>query len=198
MADRGSILMIVGYVAGLGMLGYELQREPTLPPPPTGQAGGPIPALEVPPSEIKSIAAYDAINERPLFTPSRRPDEVAAGNDEAPAVADTTDNIDGYRLAAVLKGFGNNTALIEDPSGQTQTLHQGERLGKWEVLEIQDDRVTVLLDSQRKTLLVHRFDPVATQFNPRRRPASAPTGRRLIRPPVTPPAAAPIPLPEKR
>ena len=192
MADRTSLLVIVAYLAGLGMLVYELQKSPSAPPPPPKQAVEALPPLELPPIAINSIAIYDAIIERPLFNADRRPDPVDATPTEVVNAAEPVDEVDGYRLAAVIKGFGNSTALIEDSSGNTQTLHPGEKLGKWELQEIQDDRVVLLSGTRQETLLVYRFDPVVPNQKPTRRPPSVPqrNARTLRRPALLPPVPA--------
>jgi hypothetical protein len=187
MADRTNLFMIVAYLAGLGALAYAWQNTPSPPPPPSEQAIEALPPLELPPVAINSIAVYDAITERPLFNAERRPNEVGASSTELANVAEPVDEIDGYRLAAVLKGYGSSTALIEDQSGNTRTLHPGEKLGKWELQEIQDDRVVLLSDARKETLLVHRFDPVVIKKS--RNPVRRPSGRPLVRPPRRPPVA---------
>lgn len=179
MVDRPTLLMTIAFVAGGALLAYELQREPTLPPPPDAQTAAAVTPLELPPNEIRSLAAYEAISERPLFSPQRRPQTVDAGPAGTSAQAQATENIDGFRLTAVLKGAGSNTALVEDESGKTRSVHQGERLGKWQVQEILDDRIVVMLDAQRKTLLVHRFDPVQSKQTIRRRPNQSASRRTL-------------------
>lgn len=190
MIDRATLLMAVGFVAGTALLAYELQREPALPPPPDSRSGEAIAPPELPPNEIRSLAAYDAISERPLFTPERRPAADDGGQAAQTAQADTIEDIDGFRLTAVLQGFGSKTALVEDAAGKTRIIHQGEKLGNWEVQEILADHIVVLLDAQRKTLLVHRFDPVNTNETPGRRSNPPTSGRRVIQPSQQVPAAA--------
>lgn len=184
--------MIAGYVGGLALLAYELQHTPSLPPPPSGKPTEALPPLEVPPTAIKSIAIYDAILERPLFTRERRPEEPNAPKAEVASAAEPVENIDGFRLTAVLKGLGHTTALIQDQTGKTRLLHAGGRLGKWELKEIQDDRVVLHSDAREETLLVHRFDPVTMQKKAVRRP---PGTRRIPRRRLPPPVAAKLPPP---
>lgn len=194
MVDRATLLMGIGFIAGAALLAFELQREPGLPPPPDSRSGEPVALPELPPSEIRSLAAYEAIGERPLFTADRRPDPENPNQAGPSGEADTTENIDGFRLAAVLEGLGSKTALVEDAAGKTRAVHQGEKLGNWEVQEILADRIVVLSDAQRKTLLVHRFDPVNTNTMPGRRANPLPSGRRVIQPsPRIPSAVRPVP-----
>lgn len=186
MADRLTVLLVLGYLAGLGLLVLLLQHDPSAMPAPTPAPTQPIEPVELPPIAVQSIAIYDAVIERPLFNKERRPAAEAQGStqtvDDRPL-----EELDGFRLAAVLKGLGSITALVEDQSGATRTLRPGERLGKWKLEEILDDRVTLSADGRRETLHVYRFEPVqnrnqqtarTTRKTPRRirpRPERAPT-----------------------
>jgi len=197
MVDRALAVMVVGYLVGLGMLFNELRHSPTVPATTEAPSTESLPPLELPPNEIKSVAVYDGITERPLFNPERRPQSSDTLQRLPESRTLPVDQIDGYRLAAVLRGLGSATALIEDPSGDTRTLHSGERMGKWKLQEILDDRVVLQSGDRRETLLVHRFDPVVvkkavpgrSRSGPRtenRRPAQT-----LKRPPARAPARPP-------
>lgn len=171
MADRSRLLLIAGYLGALGLGAYELQRDPVLLPPPPAKSTHSLPALDVPSSVFKNIAAYDAITERPLFTPDRRPtakvaDEKPAPSDRANAPARRTDSL---RLTAVVNDGGKMTALLEDRAGKTQALHTGEKFGDWRLQEIQDDSVVVVSGSRRETLIVHKFEPAKAKKSVRRR-----------------------------
>lgn len=163
MVSRGAALLTLGYAAVLGLGAYELQRAPSLSeaPPPPAQAAQPLPPLEIPPSAIASLAAYDAIIERPLFSPDRRP-ETTEAEDQSPledaATEEAITEIDGFRLTAVLRNGEKTTVLIEDMGGETRILHEGERLGNWRLDEIHDDRVLLAADGRRKTLMVYDFN----------------------------------------
>jgi len=166
------VLLITGYLAALAVGAYELQRGPalSLPPQPPEQAAQTLPPLEVPPEVINSLAAYDAIVERPLFYQDRRPpaSDPAEPQTTAEQVDEGAVEIDGFRLTAVLQDGDNITVLIEDRTGQTRTLHQGDRLGNWQLGEILDDRVVLIADGRRETLLVYDFAaPVAAARPPR-------------------------------
>ena len=188
MAKRSTLLLAAGYLSGLGLLGYLLQQSPTAPTVDTEAMSDPVPPLELPASPISNIAAYEAMVERPLFTPTRRPTAVNATpvpvDDED---VDPVEEIDGFRLAAVLKGLGSMTALIEDDVGATRTIHLGEQLGKWELTEILDDRVVLSADGRRQTLRVHQFEKAPPRLTRRAPP------RRRLRPPLGRPPLVPIP-----
>jgi len=134
MADRMSILLIGGYIGALALGAYELQRVPSVPGSIPGKAVEPLPPLEVPPDVIKNIAVFDAIIERPLFSRERLP-EVATQSPGPPKRLAQSDEIEGMRLTAVLKGPDSLTVLLEERSGQTRVLHQGDQLGKWRIEE---------------------------------------------------------------
>jgi hypothetical protein len=142
----------------------------------------------MPVDDIESLAAYDAIIERPLFRRDRQP----PSDTPAPSRTKTrpqTDEIAGMRLAAVLKGPDSLTALLEDQSGKTKILHQGDQLGRWRIEEILDDSIVVVSDGRKETLEVHKFDPVGTKRPSRRRPPT--TNRESTRRPAR--AATPQP-----
>jgi hypothetical protein len=192
MADRMTILLIAGYVGALALGAYELQRAPFVPPPPPKQGVEPPTPLQMPVDDIESLAAYDAIIERPLFRRDRQPaTETSVSSSTEPRV--TKDEIAGMRLAAVLKGVDILTALLEDQTGKTKILHQGDQLGGWRIDEILDDSIVVVSGERKETLLVHRFDPVSTNRTSRRRPL--PTNRKITRRPsraaVTQPSRSP-------
>jgi len=175
-----TILLVAGYISALALGAYELQRDPFVPPPPPKQVVEPLPPLQMPVDDIESLAAYDAIIERPLFRRDRQP----VSDTPAPSRTQTrakTDEIAGMRLAAVLKGPDSLTVLLEDGSGKTKILHQGEQLGRWRIDEIRDDSIVVVSDGRKETLEVHRFDPVSTKRTSRRRPPQ--TNRKITRRP---------------
>ena len=170
--------MLGGYISALALGAYELQRDPFVPPPPPKQVVEPLPPLQMPVDDIESLAAYDAIVERPLFRQDRQP------RSDTPAPSRTqnrtqTDEIAGMRLAAVLKGPDSLTVLLEDQSGKTKILHRGDQLGRWRIEEILDDSIVVVSDGRKETLEVHKFDPVNTKRIPRRR--SSTTNRKITR-----------------
>ena len=180
MVERMTILLIGGYIGALALGAYELQRDPYVPPPPPKPSVKSLPPLQMPVDDIESLAAYDAIIERPLF----RRDRLPQAETQAPSRTQTraaTDDIDGMRLTAVLKGPESLTALIEDQSGETKILHRGDQLGSWQIDEILDDSIVVVSDGRKKTLLVHRFDAVSTKRKLRRR--ATPANRRITRRP---------------
>lgn len=181
MADRMSILLIGGYIGALALGAYELQRVPSVPGSIPGKAVEPLPPLEVPPDVIKNIAVFDAIIERPLFSRERLP-EVATQSPGPPKRLAQSDEIEGMRLTAVLKGPDSLTVLLEERSGQTRVLHQGDQLGKWRIEEIMDDRIIMVSEERTETLLVHQFDPVIMKRTTRRRPT--PAGRQVTRRPA--------------
>lgn len=172
MASPMSLLLIVGYVAAIGLGAYELKRAPSLalPPAPPEQAAQALPPLELPPEVIRSLAAYDAIIERPLFSSDRRPEaeEAAAAQSASGPAEEGAVEIDGFRLTAVLRDGSSTTVLIEDKTGKTRALHAGDRLGSWQLGEILDDRVALVADGRRETLMVYDFSP-KTKARPVRR-----------------------------
>lgn len=184
MADRTRLLVLAGCAAAILAGAYEWQRVPDDPGDEALRKIEPMPPLEVPPQVISSLAAYEAIVERPLFNSNRRPpapDQVADDNATRP-VAGVTDAT-GWRLTAVLREAERHTVLIEDQTGRTLALRKGDSLGDWKIEEIADDRVIIVTGSQRKTLSLHQFEPLAKKRPRTRRP----TSRRITRRPVQQP-----------
>ena len=194
MASPGKLVLVAGYIAALGFGAYEIWRAPTLsmPPAPPEQPAQTPPPLEVPPDVIRSIAAYDAIVERPLFNPDRRPEspEAESTQTESSVPEQGLIEIDGFRLTAVLRNADQTTVLIEDRAGKTLALHAGERLGDWSLDEILDDRVVLIADGRRKTLMVYDFSVPAAVTPPvqrgnrraKQQPGPAPAPTRGVRP----------------
>jgi hypothetical protein len=175
MASPANLVLIVGYVAALGLGVYELRgaNALSLPPAPPKQPAQALPPLEIPPDVVRSIAAYDTIIERPLFNPERRPKPPAAESAETENLPEAERvEIDGFRLTAVLRIADQTTVLIEDRAGKTLTLHAGEPLGNWRLDEILDDRVVLAADGRRETLMVYDFSRPAVKA-----PAAAPIQR---------------------
>jgi hypothetical protein len=164
--------LLVGYLGALGLGAYELRRAPALSLPPAApeQTAPSLSPLEVPPDVISSIAAYDAIVERPLFSPDRRPElpEVVTVQTDNSEPEEGLVEIDGFRLTAVLRDADRTTVLIEDRTGKTLSLHAGERLGNWQLDEILDDRVVLIADGRSETLLVYDFSEPAAGAPARR------------------------------
>jgi len=160
-----TLVLIVAYAAAIGFGVYEFRQAPSLaaPPAPPEQAAQALSPLELPPEVIRSLAAYDAIIERPLFSPDRRPEaaEATAASSGPGEAEEVTVEIDGFRLTAVLRDGDSTTVLIEDRDGQTRTLHAGDRFGNWQLGEILDDRVTLVANGRRETLMVYDFRPKA-------------------------------------
>jgi len=168
MADRLTLLLIGGYLGALALGAYELQRVPSIPEGVSGQAAEGLPPLEIPPDAIKSIEAFDSIVERPLFNRDRQPHAIIQSTNEAQPTVRAR-NTERIRLTAVLKQADSLTALVEDQSGETRILHQGDKFAEWQVAEILDDRVIIESEGKKKTLEVHRFDPVNTSKAARQR-----------------------------
>ena len=188
MASPANLVLIVGYVAALGVGVYELRgaNALSLPPAPPKQPAQALPPLEIPPDVVRSIAAYDTIIERPLFNPERRPKPPAAESAETENLPEAERvEIDGFRLTAVLRNADQTTVLIEDRSGKTLALHAGEPLGNWRLDEILDDRVVLAADGRRETLMVYDFSQPPPVAAPVQR-----AKRRVKRQPVKKPAPA--------
>ena len=106
---------------------------------------------------------------------------ISSGNTAAQPAGRTTDAT-GWRLTAVLREAEQHTVLIEDQTGRTLALRKGDQLGDWKIEDISDDRVIIVSGTQRKTLMLHQFEPLAKKRR------TTPSRRRITRRPVQAPA----------
>lgn len=160
MADRATLLLVVGYVGTLAYGAHVLRLEPAPLPTPPAAAVRTLPPLTQPPVPVVDPAAHDAITERPLFNAQRRPPDAGPGETaDAPSLREPAP-IDGVRLTGVLMGTDRPVVLVEQPSGETRALHEGDRLDDWRIQTILDDRVVLASGASRKTLRVHEFADV--------------------------------------
>jgi type II secretory pathway component PulC len=96
---------------------------------------------------------YAATIERPLFSPSRRP-EAAAAAPNASGIASR------YRLQGlVIAGTTRHALVTEIAGGHTQELGEGDALEGWTVTRIEQDRVTLTSPAGEATLALPRADP---------------------------------------
>ena len=188
MADRTRLLVLAGCAAAIVVGVLEWHRAPEDPGGEPLRDAEPLAPLEVTPPAISSLAAYDAIVERPLFNPERRPPppEQAADESAATPVGSVSDAT-GWRLTAVLREAERRTVLIEDQTGRTLALKAGDSLGDWKIEEIADDRVIIASGCQGDTLLLHQNEPLAKKGGPATR------NRRITRRPVQAPAVRRVP-----
>ncbi|MCB1724736.1 MAG: hypothetical protein KDJ39_13680 [Gammaproteobacteria bacterium] len=162
MSTASKLFLALAYAGGIAWLGYELQRpEPTVDTTEIADAE-PSHPIEVgtPLASSAAIDGYDAIVERPLFNQERRPK--AEDVEQSPAIdtlptLNPADDVGGLRVSAILKDADTLTALIELGGGETRAVHQGEKIGIWDVIEILDDAVVLGIRGERKTLQVYEF-----------------------------------------
>ncbi|WP_078119540.1 hypothetical protein [Thiosocius teredinicola] len=178
MADRKLLLLVAGYAIALTWGAVELRHTSPLPAEPDDVDTQPIAPIAVQPDNVINISAFDEIVDRPLFVAGRRPIN-EAGTEvaeviESDADAETTGEIEGKRLTAVIQDGDQYIALIEDIAGNTTVLRSGDRIAGWQIESIANDRLTLIAGGQRKTLLVYNFDaarptPIAGANRPTRR-----------------------------
>jgi hypothetical protein len=183
MMRPGSVMLIIGYVAGFAVIAQQLLSSAT---PDSGPVeAAPINLVEaaVPPLVSLSRDAYDAIIERPLFRADRAPASETDANpvpSQSVAQAERSADITGLRLSAVIRGANVMTALLELADGKSRSVAEGDRIDNWTVDEILDDRLVLTHRDQRVTLNVYDFSyltnrapsPRARSVAERRRPAS--------------------------
>lgn len=121
------------WIAPVGAASAPAARPPT-------QDDGPPPLATLPPG-----ASYAAIAERPLFSPTRRPDASSAG---------TLSGISArYRLLGVILAREQGRALVAPiAGGRTLELGEGEAIEGWTVKRIERDRVVLFSPAGEATL----------------------------------------------
>jgi general secretion pathway protein N len=101
-------------------------------------------ALTAPePFQPPPMSVYDAINDRPLFLPSRKPiaAPAAAGTAAAPAGPPP---LPAVTLVGVLLGGGNSVAEIKtNGAAFSQAMRVGDTLGGWQIAAIGPDHITL-------------------------------------------------------
>ena len=89
---------------------------------------------------------YEAITERPLFAPARRPTADASRvSAPVPAVVPKQEPTIpvGWRLTGILGGDGNRSALIAAGGGEADWFREDDQIEGWTVRLITDSRVTL-------------------------------------------------------
>ncbi|MCB1801379.1 MAG: hypothetical protein KDI82_06800 [Gammaproteobacteria bacterium] len=161
MSIMRALFMLLAYAGGLGWTAYELQRAPeetvAVIEPTQGTA------FDIPQPLVlsASLDSYNAIIERPLFNERRLPETLT--NDSPKAAADMpvtqpSASISGLRVSAIFRSAETLTALVELGNGSSRTVHAGEQLEGWEILEIQDDRLVMGNRGERRVLQVYDFE----------------------------------------
>ncbi len=112
-------------------------------PPRSGAASGAPPALAGVPA-LPPLAAFSAIGERPLFSPSRRPSATAKALVAAGGAA-------RYRLLGLISVGTTRRALIADGTRRFE-IGEGSALDGWTIARIEQDRV-VLSSAEGETVL---------------------------------------------
>lgn len=150
--DRASIVLF-GLVAALAAVLY-LERAHGLfapePPPQIGafaRAVAPDDAEAAPrPRVPTAFGDFDALSERPLFSPTRRPDEAARGGGRAER---SSKSLDRLRVVATVEAEERRIALVEDPSAAAYfRLGLGDAFRGWRVVSIGDGAAELVRDGR--------------------------------------------------
>jgi len=167
MVDGKSVLLAIGYLGALSWGIVEWQRPTSLPSTPAKQIATELPEMTLPTTSFGDIETFDEMVQRPPFVATRRPPSAQDANvqDKQSTPGKSADLTD-MRLSAVMVDGDRLTALVENVDGTTKRLQVGGQLADWEVQEIQDDQIVLVVDGRRQTLMVHKFDapPVARKI----------------------------------
>lgn len=196
MSMLRTLLMLLAYAGGLGWIAYELQRAPDE----TGATIEPTEstAFDIPPPLVfsASLDGYNAITERPLFNEGRQPETLTNEQPKIAAAAALTQaaaSISGLRVSAIFRSADTLTALVELSNGSSRTVHAGEQLDGWEILEILDDRLVMGNRGERRVLQIYDFERLQEM-----RARSAPTPVRRNEPLAQRSRMLRTPLPRRR
>ena len=148
-----------------------------------------------------ATAAYPAVLERPLTSPTRRP-QAAAPTQAASAPPPTA--IEQIRLLGIVAGPALNGVMIEQ-GGKTSFVRRGERVGDWSLDALQGRTATFVRNGERRNLdlpIAHGAAAAPADASAPRAPgvaAGAAAGAPPRARPTSPPAApAPAPAPSAR
>ena len=141
-------------------------------PPPVEPAALALPSIEEPAVAVPPLAAYAAVVERPLFSPTRRPPVVAAPDEAAPPA-----RRDELTLRGVMLAPHKRVALIEIEGADEEArwLAEGETLQGWTIAAVRERHVVLSEHGETRELALD-WEPsaeVASRSEPRT-PAVAP------------------------
>lgn len=110
-----------------------------------------IASLRIPP-----VITYQAVVERPLFSDSRRPAQVAPGGKAAQAAQLGAK----WRLTGIVMAGDNSFVHVEGiRDRKTVRLKVGMPLDGWQLEEIEPDHVTFTSSGRSETLQIHQTKP---------------------------------------
>jgi hypothetical protein len=173
-AARSTTAVLAILCAGLGTVvafeltgGLPLAPEVTAAPPTTPQLDWSRTPVEFEPPSRDEL---EAIAERPLFSPSRRP-FVAA---EAEPAAAPVRSLPPLQLIGVLLTEQQRTALIQAVGeGDPTWVREGHKLQGWQVEKIEQDRVHVRAGDRLEMVELRPDTAVPAKPRPKRRQADA-------------------------
>ena len=105
---------------------------------------------------IPPVITYQAVVERPLFSDSRRPAQVAPGGKAAQAAQLGAK----WRLTGIVMAGDNSFVHVEGiRDRKTVRLKVGMPLDGWQLEEIEPDHVTFTSGGRSETLQIHQTKP---------------------------------------
>jgi type II secretory pathway component PulC len=113
------------------------------------------------PRPSEPIAAYAAVNERPVFSPSRRfAAESPPEKQQPPQSAVTSATLlNSYELIGVIIAPTHSVAFLKTKAGkETKTVAVGEALDGWRLSKVLDDEVVFDADGQEHPVSFRRLE----------------------------------------
>ncbi|WP_284165975.1 hypothetical protein [Frigidibacter sp. SD6-1] len=109
---------------------------------------------------MRSDAYFNAIFERPLFSPTRRPDKPAANPQEIPETTEASppeapELGPDFRLLGTATFGDARTALLAAADGMSTWVGDGQSMEGWTVKEIGNDWVLLGRDAERLRLEIY-------------------------------------------
>jgi len=158
LAYAGSGLLLTAAVATVLWAMQVARAQPQLPPPPP-----PVAAMAEQPGQPEQTGRrprpavyYEAIIQRPVFSPSRRPvaPMPAALEPEpetpAPAVSEPEPvAVPQLRLLGIIGNGSERSALISNQGGDPAWIGQGGSIAGWQIGSVGPDWIEITLDSQK-------------------------------------------------
>jgi hypothetical protein len=150
------------------------------------------------PAPLPALVDLTETLDRPVFSPTRRPAQVAAAAPvpEAPTMRNNEAPPPDMKLSAVVIDAGRRFALLQRfPAGGTVRVAQGDVVDGWTLSEVRADGVTLRKNDQRHEIVLRTFEPAPAA--PRRAgqrestEQAAPVQRVVPRPPPRRPLRGP-------
>jgi hypothetical protein len=151
----------VGALLGIALIYQLVVPLPDLDPPLLGIKPRTAQIAAVMPVSTPPAETFAAIDQRPMFTPSRKPAVAAAANGEA------TLQPPDIALVGIMIDSRDRMAMIRTPSAPLATAyHLGANIAGWQLSEIAPDRIVLIAGGARDEIKLESNKPLPKQPQP--------------------------------